>query len=97
MTHKDAKAYWELHVTMEGLPRTLKQKVESVGWKFSAIDGDPILGAGVKCYATSHLNKKVPLEAAIALLTETGSALRKIGCNVTREKVESVDFDRRYS
>lgn len=50
---------YELHVTMVGDEARNQALTELAPmwlgtWKFSKIDGDPVLGAGVKQYATAH-------------------------------------------
>lgn len=87
--------YYECHITLEGERSAVEQAVKSVGWKFSAIDGDPVMGKGVKCYATKHYNSKIPSEAVVAEVETTADELRSRGCNVTREKVELVIHDTR--
>lgn len=88
--------YYELHVTLEAAkqdwPR-LKADVENLGWKFSAIDGDPILGPGVKCYATKHLHQS-PEVWPESIVRRAALALKQWGWTVTREKVELVLYDR---
>lgn len=94
-----SKTYFEAHITiastgpMERL--SLKEKVESLGWKFSAIDGDPVLGPGVKCYATTFFNVKIGTNAAINTLLATAERLEALGVIVTRRKIEEVLFDDR--
>lgn len=47
MSALDGKAYYECHITIESANKDkTKQAVEVLGWKFSAIDGDPVLGTG---------------------------------------------------
>ncbi len=90
------KPYYEMHVTMEGKATDLKTLVQSMGWVFSAIDGDPVLGKGLRCYATLQIStRKFSQEAAEAAVLKCGADLRALGVNVTREKVELVLFDRR--
>jgi len=87
--------YYEFHITMIGDPTTIKKHVEDAGWKFSAIDGDPSLGDGVKCYATSHMNSKKSAEQALEHLQNTAGVLRSKGCVIVREKIELVIYDTR--
>lgn len=90
------KQYYECHVTMEGDKSHIEKCVESIGWKFSAIDKDIILGDGVKCYATMHYSKsKYADEQIIAFVEDASYNLASMGCNVIRSKVELVVFDRR--
>ena len=88
------KQYYECHVTMEGEAATVRPQVELIGWKFSAIDGDPILGRGVKCYATKHFNARMPENEVVAVLGYAATLLREQGLKVIREKVELVLHDR---
>jgi hypothetical protein len=82
---------------MVGDKEQIKAFVESKGWKFSAIDGDPTYGEGVKCYATKHYNyKKLKLGRVDVLVHSLGQYLRDQGVRVMREKVELVCVDRRY-
>ena len=86
--------YYECHVTLEGIPDVIRPDVESLKWKFSAIDGDPTLGNGVKCYATRHFNFKIPEQQVLTELLNVGSILR-FKHRVLREKIELVLFDSR--
>lgn len=86
-------SYYECHVTMLGDPKSIRQSVESIGWKFSVIDGDPVLGDGVKCYATTFFNKKTNKNLVIASVQETAKTLGRMGITVLRDKVEHVIYD----
>lgn len=88
--------YYECHVTMTGDPRHVRVAVEDLGWKFSAIDGDPVLGEGVKCYATRQF--KGTLNANTVLLNLNHAADRlSLRWPVIRRKIELVIFDDRSS
>lgn len=89
--------YYECHVTIKGDPKVEKDRVESIGWAFSAIDGDPLLGEGVKCYATKHFNKKFSQEFVAEWVAQASNALIMLGSHVLREKVELVLVDRRFN
>lgn len=89
--------YFEAHITLRGEPNEVRSHVERIGWKFSAIDGDPVLGPGLKCYATYFFNKRIGSAKAVDLLMESARILEKRGCIVTRRKIELVLFDDRSS
>jgi len=86
--------YYECHVTMEGNPVDIKPDVEALKWKFSAIDGDPTLGDGIKCYATRHFNYKIPESLVLSTLQMVADSLESTH-KVTRRKIELVLFDSR--
>lgn len=92
------RQYFELHLTIEE-PSERRQfvetTVEALGWKFSAIDKDIILGEGVKMYATTHRNFRVYEEGAIDDLNDVAAVLATSGINVIRKKVELVVYDAR--
>ncbi len=93
-------SYYECHVTMIGPPSEIKPVVEKLKWKFSVIDGDPVLGDDVKCYATKLFNNRLTKESVLKDLLETAQKLDDFGCSrwiVTRRKVELVIFDDRSS
>lgn len=80
---------------MEAKPDTIQGTVESLGWKFSKIDGDPTLENGVKCYATKHYNKKYSLSLIIDVVAETSQEINRFcGAEILREKVQLVVHDR---
>lgn len=87
------KNYYECHITMLAKPDDVQYPTEYIKWKFSAIDGDPSLGDGVKCYATRHYNARRSLEEVIAEVQDAAMYLRKLNINVLREKVELVVYD----
>lgn len=91
------KQYYECHVTIESANRYMTEmKVLSVGWTFSAIDGDPILGEGVKCYATKHFNStKNNVEEVIAFVDFAAASIHDSVSKVVRRKVELVLYDNR--
>ena len=91
--------YYECHITIDGPPATVREVMELhlPKWKFSAIDGDILLGDGIKCYATRHYNSRLTTQNVRALLFDAAALLEGVGIKVTRRKVELVVFDDRSS
>lgn len=87
--------YFECHVTMTGPPEHIRPLVEKLKWKFSVIDGDVVLGAGSKCYATRLFNSRLTAQGVKAELLRVAQILSDNNCNVIRRKVELVLFDDR--
>lgn len=87
--------YYECHVTLLGAAAAIRPHVEDLKWKFSSIDGDPVLGDGIKCYATRHFNARVPQQRVLDMLLTTAQRLAERGVTVVRRKVELVLFDDR--
>ncbi len=79
---------YEAHITFE---RENAAKVEeigsSIGWKFSKIDGDPVLGQKVFCYLTRHAKD------GAQLLLDAMEATTAVGVTVIRVKVEHIVYD----
>lgn len=92
------KSYFECHVTMEAAPEDrgrVEDAVNAIGWKFSAIDGDIVMGVGVKFYATRHFNARFAESDVLARLLHAAAQIGLAGIKVTRRKVERVIFDDR--
>lgn len=90
--------YYECHVTMvanRDMFPTIKANVDKLSWKFSAIDGDPSLGEGVKCYATKHFRANMDPTTVLEKLNETADEITKSGVEVVRRKIELVIYDDR--
>lgn len=94
------KPYYECHITILGESKSDKVKVEksvlSIGWTFSAIDKDIVLGDGVKCYATRHFNIRYDERNMEAMVMGAKYELESHGLKVIRCKIEKVLFDERY-
>lgn len=92
------KNYYECHITLEGDRAAAKACVEGMAWKFSAIDGDPVTGPGVKLYATRHFNAKHSTKDIIEILHNVANWFEEVGgFKITRRKVELVLYDDRSS
>lgn len=86
--------YHECHVTMESKDIALVEThVKDIGWKFSCIDGDPILGDGIKCYATKHFPSKCDVNDVVNNVKAASEQLSMYGHKVIRDKVELVVYD----
>ena len=85
--------YYECHITMIGNPATIKPLVEQTKWKFSVIDGDPVLGQGVKCYATRLFNFRNAEVIVLNELINVAQSLSDQRVNVVRRKIECVIYD----
>lgn len=84
--------YFECHVTFT-TPTGLDPGIR--GWKFSRIDGDPVLGQGVKSYLTRQFKDSRPLEEVVNEVEFAAAQLRDSGPEfvVLRTKVEHVCYD----
>lgn len=90
------KTYYECHITLNGDPKRIETAVKNLCWKFSKIDGDPVMGDGVKCYATRHFNARKSPKFVLMFMHDTADCLSR-SFEVTRRKVELVIFDDRSS
>lgn len=89
------KKYYEAHITFLGHPSTLRPEVEKQGWRFSTINGDPVLGEGIKCYATTFFNARRTETEVIEVLHATARIFSELGHKVIRRKIELVLHDDR--
>lgn len=93
------KEYYECHITMDSELHSknyIQNCVENLlGWKYSAINGDPDLGPGMKCYATKQFNAKHPPEDIVKWLDKAAAILYDSDIKILRRKVEMVIHDNR--
>lgn len=93
----DMRPLYEAHITYDLVDRTTVEASHSPEWKFSAIDGDPVLGAKTFCYLTSYdsdagrLLERMRMETA-AVVAVAIAACRKEPFPV-RLKVERIVYD----
>lgn len=85
--------YYECHITLGLHPVSAKRLIEALGWKYSMIEGDPVLGTGYHEYATRHASAKCPESTIIAEMDYIAGVLAHMGFNVLRQKVELVVYD----
>lgn len=83
------KPYHELHITYLGNEAMVK------GWTNSAIDGDIVLGAGMKRYLTRHEPDSAPQVVMINEMEKLAESLSVSGRKVLRTKIERVLYDYR--
>lgn len=88
---------FEVHITLE-VSSIMLPAIETAAMYYkgrvSKIDGDPLLGAGVKTYITLHANT---LSEANTKRMDLVQALRDIkDIKILRSKIEEVVFDERY-
>lgn len=92
--------YYECHITIEQLPNQsrehVRQAVERTGWKFSAIDGDPVLGNKVLCYATRHFANQMAPGDVSQRMNIVAEDLSTNQLKVVRQKVELVVYDTKW-
>lgn len=89
------KPYYECHITFMGEIRH-EALVRALKWKFSKIDGDPTLGAGIKCYATRQYSCRRPQQLIQNTMDAIAVKMRMQGAQVLRQKIEKVVFDQRF-
>ena len=88
--------YYECHITLESDdPQFAKKVIEGHGWKFSRIDGDILMGDGIKCYATRHFKTSLGEKEVMLRLLNMATFLVYAKFNVTRRKIEHVIYDDR--
>lgn len=92
------KQYYECHITLLGNKKIIEENVKVTKWRFSSIDGDPVLGDGVKCYATMFFKSSLTEKFVLNKLHKTADFLQHIiGLNVIRRKIEKVIYDDKSS
>ena len=94
--------YYECHITVDPFdaPLTHPLSCESVvfrmGWGFSQIAGDPILGKGKFQYATKHFDSDEPIISVVNQMEQAAQILRNQQWTVVRTKIELVLFDSKH-
>lgn len=82
---------YECHITVERQDGPVAAGVATaLHWKYSQIDGDPVLGKKVYAYLTTHDSDLLRMRDR---MTTAVSALRDQGVDVVREKIELIVYD----
>lgn len=89
--------YFESHITFE---RTDGERVDRMArdvfpdrWKYSQIDGDPVLGKKVFCYLTAHDKDGDLLKRRMDVVIDYA---RTNGIGPVRAKIEQIIYDERF-
>lgn len=86
---------YEIHITSNTIHETkLKEIGERLGWTYSAIDNDPLLGAGVKAYLTNHVYGST--NSALVAMYQVHEALVRENVPILRRKIERIVLDERF-
>lgn len=78
---------FEIHLTYDC------EVPEIHGWKYSKIDGDPVLGSGARHYLTTYAGS---LDAALLRIQDARDELYQFAGSLQREKVEEIVYDKRF-
>lgn len=82
---------FECHVTVPRQHAAEAEKVaKEVHWKFSQIDGDPVLGKETFAYLTTH---DTDYSRMMRRMSSLSDRLDGLGVEVLREKIELIMYD----
>lgn len=82
---------YECHITVARKDGPVAEILaKEMHWKFSQIDGDPVLGKEVFAYLTTHDNDLLQMQRRMNYAV---TALRDQGVEVIREKIELIVYD----
>ena len=84
---------YELHITMEPPTHKSAHHTLTMGWTYSEIEGDPMLGVGKRGYATRHYHAGTPRKTVKDSLDKGMRYLEAHGETVVRGKIEVVILD----
>lgn len=93
----NGKPLFEAHITYRSKDRGLVEDCHSPEWKFSAIDGDPVMGKEVFCYLTSYDESAESLLRRMVRERDRLAAMllsdRPHGIMAVRMKIERIVYD----
>ena len=82
---------YECHITTsKDHAAAVETLAADLHWKYSCIDGDPVLGKQAFAYLTTH---DVHFDRMLQRMRHASLALEKHGVPVLREKIELIVFD----
>jgi len=81
--------YYEVHITFLGPLKGTPPRP----WKYSRIDGDPVLGKGIKDYLTRQYKGGTEKMLMINDIEIASRRLKSRGHTVLREKIDDVIYD----
>lgn len=80
-----AKQVKELEKSLDGT---------QIKWRYSQIDGDPVLGAKVFCYLSAHANDFMMLKRSMEIVVHLAETFGKL--KPRRTKIEAILLDERF-
>lgn len=82
---------YECHITVDRNDGPAAEDVaKRLHWKYSQIDGDPVLGKKVFAYLTTHDTDVLRMHQRMVMAS---GDLKAIGVEVVREKIELIVYD----
>jgi hypothetical protein len=84
------KRKFEAHITCPRDASAIVEKFAGDSWKFSAIDGDPVMGKRPYCYLTAYDTDAGRL---LDNMEQTAEKLRWEEVEILRQKVEEIIYD----
>lgn len=84
---------YECHITVEREHGPVAEALaKEMHWKYSQIDGDPVLGKEVFAYLTTHDHDLLQMQRRMNYAV---GALQEKGIAVVREKIELIVYDKK--
>lgn len=87
---------YECHITIQYSPNfvtELEGLCNTLGWKYSQIHGDPLLGKHPFAYATKHFPSTENVNMVMIELNQMAKFLTEARFKVIRRKIELVIYD----
>jgi hypothetical protein len=81
---------FEAHITCPRDSAEIIEQLANPNWKFSCIDGDPMLGKQAYCYLTAYDTDAKNLKIRVTAMAQR---IRAKDIQVLREKIEEIIYD----